>query len=322
MDFFGLDSIQNTGAEDLPSAFSFDQNDIANAFSQDVPDMFDSVTLIEPKSTVNFMDAARMAAEAAAVSSFAAISASVPVPKIPELFTDVPALPASAPIEKKVRVSKTVYGRKSKGTLKRKVIGDGTEFVSDISKTRRVMEFRKREECERFGDRSFQNQPNRKLKTRGHDTYVLGYNVHPSRVPSSASRRLCQVICAMGNWDRYGVFFTKIPDIIKSLKHLCEQEMRDNGLSVMEEVGSFLRATVQRSLCTEGKKEDYVFCPIARYILQEKYTSSASMSYKTIQSLCGSICKYNARIGSEFSELSYSKIGSSRVSNTLFNITK
>ena len=320
MEFFGLDLAQTTGDS------VYDQNDIMNAFSDDIileePTTVstESVKLIDcqlQQKSVNLVDAARMAAEAAAASSFAAIACSVQVPKMPEPFLDVPI----KKVQKVQKAFKAPCGRTSKGTLKRKVIGDGDNFVSDISKTRRLMEFRKREEYERFGGSS-QKQQNRNLKTRGNDTYVLGHNVHPSHVPSSASRRMCQVIGAMGNWDRYGVFFTKVPDIIKALKFTCEQEMKENGFCNQQNSESFLRATIQRSLCTEGKRNDYIFTCISRYILQEKYTNTDSMSYKTIQSLCGSICKYNTRIEKEFPDISYSKAGSSRVSNTLFNVMK
>ena len=326
MDFFGLDLTSTTGDD---SGTTFDQNDILNAFSEDIileeptTASTESVTLIQQSEVhqsevkhqpINLLDAANLAAQAAAASSFAAISCSVQVPKIPEPFYDVPA-------QKVKKAFKAPCGRKSKGTLKRKVVGGGDNFESDISRNRKIMEFRKREEYERFG-KTNQNQQNRNLKTRGNDTYVLGHNVHPSHVPSSASRRMCQVIGAMGNWDRYGVFFTKVPDIIKALKHTCEQEIKENGFCTQQNSESFLRATIQRSLCTEGKRDDYIFTCLSRYILQEKYTSTDSMSYKTIQSLCGSICKYNARIDKEFPDISYSKAGSSRVSNTLFNVMK
>lgn len=48
------------------------------------------------------------------------------------------------------------------------------------------------------------------------------------------------------------------------------------------------------------------FVHLSKYILQEKYACTDYMKYITIQSLCGSICKYNARISSDFKELSYS----------------
>ena len=95
MEFFGLDLAQTTGDS------VYDQNDIMNAFSDDIileePTTVstESVKLIDcqlQQKTVNLVDAARMAAEAAAASSFAAIACSVQVPKIPEPFLDVPIL--------------------------------------------------------------------------------------------------------------------------------------------------------------------------------------------------------------------------------------
>jgi len=101
MDLFGLDLTQTTGDS------VYDQNDIINAFSDDI-------ILEEPTA-----------------SSFAAIACSVQVPKIPEPFPDVPIKKVQK-VQKVQKAFKAQYGRTSKGTLKRKVIGDGDNFVSDI----------------------------------------------------------------------------------------------------------------------------------------------------------------------------------------------
>jgi len=212
---------------------------------------------------------------------------------------------------KPVKTVKPVISKISKGTLKRKVTGNG-EFVSELSKKRKTMED--------VGVPLRITSVPRKLKVLGSETYVLGLNVSNRDVPSSAARRLCQIICAMGDWEKYSRFFDKVPAIISTLRNQCVQEMNDNGLDV-ETNGDFLRATVQRALCTEGRPDDYMFSPLSRYILQDKYVTSG-MTYTIIQSLCGSICKYNKRIGVEFPELSYSKIGGSRVSNTVFHVKK
>ena len=98
MDFFGLDLTSTTGDD---SGTTFDQNDILNAFSEDIileeptTASTESVTLIHHSEVhqhqpINLLDAANLAAQAAAASSFAAISCSVQVPKIPEPFNDVP----------------------------------------------------------------------------------------------------------------------------------------------------------------------------------------------------------------------------------------
>ena len=139
MEFFGLDLAQTTGDS------VYDQNDIMNAFSDDIILEEPTVKLIDcqlEQKTVNLVDAARMAAEAAAASSFAAIACSIQVPKIPEPFPDVPIKKVQT-VQKVKKAFKAPCGRTSKGTLKRKVIGDGDNFISDISKTRSLMEFRK-----------------------------------------------------------------------------------------------------------------------------------------------------------------------------------
>lgn len=301
-DFFGLGSIIKENSEKSP-----DDEIINIAFSDE-----EMKKASVPQSVLDM-------AQSAAISSFlSSNNDNDPVPFIsPTPSTQAPA-PTPVIASSHLSSVKEIRGvKESRGTLKRKVVGTGSVFNSKVlSRVGDDNEFSNNEE----------NNRNKRYKKKicTSSTFRLGTACY-TMVPSSAGRRLCQVICALGNWDIYAMFFCNYSDTFNSLRILCDNDMVENGIETKKGFGgntycTFLRATVQRALCTQGKGEDGEFVPLARYILQEKYENSNSMNYDKIQSLLGAICKENKKIRNEFCLFEYSKIGPSRVALGVFNI--
>ena len=301
-DFFGLNSIIKENSEKSP-----DDEIINIAFSDE-----EMKKASVPQPVLDM-------AQSEAISSFlSSNNDNDPVPFIyPTPYIEAP-VPAPAPaIASSHQDTSIVRVKESRGSLKRKVIGTGSVFISKVlSRVGDDNEFSNNEE----------NNRNKRYKKKicTSSTFRLGTACY-TMVPSSAGRRLCQVICALGNWDIYAMFFCNYSDTFNSLRILCDNDMVENGIETKKGFGgntycTFLRATVQRALCTQGKGEDGEFVPLARYILQEKYDNSNSMNYDKIQSLLGAICKENKKIRNEFCLFEYSKIGPSRVALGVFNI--
>jgi len=219
--------------------------------------------------------------------------------------------------EKQVQVEKKVAHTKekeSRGTLKRKVVGQGSFCETKIS--REIYCMNNDYDYDRV-DSPRRNKRYKKKVCKG--TYNPG-TAHSTLIPSSAGRRLCQVICALANWNGYSLFFSQVPAIFQRLREICENDMKENNIESSTGYFTLLRATIQRALCTEGKEDDYMFIPLAKYILQEKYEGTHSMTYDKIQSLCGGLCKANKTIKKEFASFNYGKIGPSKVALSVFNV--
>ena len=284
-DFFGLDSIEKNSDDE-----NIDGEIINMAFCDEEMN----------KLRESVLNMAQSQSQSEAISSF--LSSTNDDDPVPVICSE----PAPAPV-----IQKVIQKKESRGTLKRKVVGTIKPHVpTKLSLI--VKEYSSNENDERRNKRY-----KKKVCTPG--TFLLGTTSY-AMIPSSAQRRLCQVICAVGSWNLYSIYFNKITDKFNSLRELCDRDMVENGIETKKGYYTCLRATIQRALCTQGKGEDGMFVEIARYILQEKFVDSNSMNYDKIQSLLGAICKQNKKINTEFSILNYSKIGPSRVALGVFNI--
>lgn len=212
-------------------------------------------------------------------------------------------------------IKKKCGSKLSRGTLKRKVTGDGVFVPTKLSVRKRNMA-----EVLNYNpsDKSVGN------KKRLVNAFTLG-NVSSDMVPSSEGRRLLQVIhCICRDGGSVYSFFDRVPEIVASLRALGLKDVEDNDVqnyhSEFGKYDTFLRATFKNALCTVGKSEDYEFIPFVKYILQEKYNGTETMTASRLQALLGQICKENNTISREFPRFSYRKLGASKVSNVAFDL--
>jgi len=209
---------------------------------------------------------------------------------------------------------KIVSSKLSRGTLKRKVTGDGNFVPTKLSVRKRNL-----------ADVMNYTPSSKRSKKRMVDAFVLGRSVSPEMVPISEGRRLLQVIhCICRDGGSVYNFFDKVPELVSSLREVALKDISDNEVPpFVSEFGNFetfLRATFKNTLCTVDKSEDYQFLPFVKYILQEKYKGLETMTATRMQALLGQICKENNTISREFPRFSYRKLGASKVSNVAFNI--
>ena len=216
-------------------------------------------------------------------------------------------------VEKKKSLKKPGLSKVSRGTLGRKVTGNGI-----CSKTK--LSIRRRNIADVIN-----YTPSNKRK-RMVNAFTLGS--YPSdMVPSSEGRRLLQVIhCISRDGGSVYNFFDTIPEKVQSLREVALKDVVENDVNVLTSpistctYDTFLRATFKNALCTVGKSEDYEFLPFVKYILQEKYESTGTMTATRLQALLGQICKENNTITREFPRFSFRKLGASKVSNVAFDI--
>lgn len=215
-----------------------------------------------------------------------------------------------------IETTKKKCGSKlSRGTLKRKVTGDGVFVPTKLSARKRNM------------TEVLNYKPSEKSvekKKRLVSAFTLG-NVSSDMVPSSEGRRLLQVIhCISRDGGSVYNFFDRVPEIVASLRALGLKDVEDNDVqnyhSEFGKYDTFLRATFKNALCTVGKSEDYEFIPFVKYILQEKYKGTETMTATRLQALLGQICKENNTIAREFPRFAYRKLGASKVSNVAFDL--
>ena len=211
--------------------------------------------------------------------------------------------------------------KESRGSLKRKVIGNGSFFETKLSKV--LGEYDENDEEEEECHWKINSNKRYRKKICKSNAFTLGTVSH-SMIPSSAGRRLCQVICALGNWNMYSMYFSKIPLVFDCLRDICKKDMKENGIESKKLNGfdyfTILRASLQQALCTDKKGEDYIFLVLSRYILQDKFVDSSSMNYSKLQSLLGAVSKSNKVIRKEFQTFDYVKVGPSKVALGAFNI--